>query len=64
MRIVFIGCVESSYLFLKELIKNNIEIAGVVTKKESSFNSDFCDLSLICEENDIEYIHIQQKKVL
>ena len=59
MRIVFIGCVESSYLFLKELIKNNIEIAGVVTKKESSFNSDFCDLSLICEENDIDYIHIK-----
>lgn len=59
MRIVFIGCVQSSYLFLEKLIEHNIEIAGVVTKKESGFNSDFCDLSLLCEKNEIDYIHIK-----
>lgn len=59
MRIVFIGCVQSSCLFLEELIRNNMDIVGVVTKKESNFNSDFCDLSLLCEKNSIDYIHIK-----
>lgn len=59
MKIVFVGCVQSSYLFLKELINNDIEIAGVITKKESNFNSDFCDLSILCEKHGIDYIHVK-----
>ena len=50
MNILFIGCVESSYILLKELIDNSAKICGVVTKKESNFNSDFCDLASLCIE--------------
>lgn len=33
MRILFIGCVESSYILLKKLIVLRAEIVGVITKK-------------------------------
>lgn len=59
MRIIFIGCVQSSYLFLKALIKNKENVVGVITKKESNYNSDYCDLSKLCEDNEIDYIHIR-----
>lgn len=59
MRIIFIGCVQSSYLFLETLIKNNENIVGVITKKESNYNSDYCDLSVLCENNEIDYIQIK-----
>lgn len=48
MKICFIGCVEFSAHALKKLIaleaKGVCEIVGVITKKESSFNSDFVDI--------------------
>lgn len=60
MNILFIGCVESSYILLKELIDNSAKICGVVTKKESNFNSDFCDLASLCINHSIEYIYAEQ----
>lgn len=54
MKILFIGCVQSSYILLKELINNGSEICGVVTKKKSQFNSDFCDLTPLSITNNIE----------
>jgi len=57
MRILFIGCVESSYILLNELIHQGYEICGVVTKKESKFNSDYCDLTSLCISNEIEYFY-------
>lgn len=50
---VFVGTVQSSFVLLKELLSINAEIIGVVTKKESQFNADFCDLSPLCLEYDI-----------
>lgn len=58
MRVIYIGCVESSYVFLKALIENKTEIVGVITKESSSFNSDFVDITPLCKEADIPYIFV------
>ncbi len=58
MKIIFIGCVRSSELFLKKLIEIKADIAGVVTKQESKFNADFSDLGIVCRENSIEYLYV------
>ena len=54
MRVLFIGCVKSSYVLMDELLKNNINIVGVVTKKISRLNSDFADLSPLCNEYNVD----------
>ena len=43
MRILFVGCVESSYLELKLLLEHNKNIVGIITKEASNFNADFVD---------------------
>lgn len=58
MKILFIGCVESSYVFLNVLIKNKASIAGVITKEKSSFNADFRDITPLCKNNNIPYIYV------
>lgn len=58
MRILFIGCVRSSEIFLEKLIEINAEIVGVITKSESKFNSDFVDLGEVCREQKIDYIYV------
>ncbi|RDB42158.1 formyl transferase [Halomonas sp. DQ26W] len=54
MRICLIGCVEFSGWALKRLFELEsvgiCTVAGVITKKASSFNADFCDLSGCVEE--------------
>jgi methionyl-tRNA formyltransferase len=51
MRIAFIGCVESSEHFLKALTAmESVEIVGVVTRERSEFNSDFADLTPMCNQ--------------
>lgn len=55
LRVLFIGCVEASKIFLEVLLKYKVNIVGVVTKKESNFNADFVDLAPICEKNHIKY---------
>lgn len=59
MRIVFIGCVRSSEIFLLKLIDIKADLAGVVTKAESKYNADFSDLGEICRKNGIDYIQIR-----
>lgn len=59
MKILFIGCVESSYVFLKALIENHKEIIGVITKESSAFNADFVDITPLCKDNDIPYIFVK-----
>lgn len=58
MRIVYIGTVEFSKKALEKLISLKADIVGVLTKRKSSFNHDFADLSDICRKNDIpcEYV--------
>lgn len=58
MRILFIGTVEFSYKALKKLISLNANIVGVCTKKKSNFNSDFRDLTPLCEKSNISYKYI------
>lgn len=55
MRILYIGCVQSSYLLLKKLVELRANIIGVITKKESKINADFVDLVPLCEENGIDF---------
>jgi methionyl-tRNA formyltransferase len=58
MRIGLIGCVKSSERALKTLLTiPNVEVAAVVTRKSSQFNNDFCDLSSICEHENIPYYY-------
>lgn len=59
MRILFIGCVQSSYIFLKKLLDIRADIAGVITMQESAFHSDFIDLAPLCVENGIEYLYVR-----
>lgn len=58
MRILLVGCVQSSKLFLEKLIEIDANIVGVVTKKESKQNADFVDLGIICEKYQIDYKYI------
>jgi len=55
MKIVFIGSVELSKHILQKLINLKANIVGIVTKKTSSFNADFVDLSEIANNNNIPY---------
>lgn len=58
MKAVFIGCVESSAVFLKILIEQKADIVGVITKKESKVNADFVDLSEISQKNKIPCLYV------
>lgn len=59
MRIVFIGCVKSSYIFLKTLLENKCNVVGVITKEKSDFNADFTDLTPLCKEHNIPFIYVK-----
>lgn len=59
VKILFIGCVESSYLLLKKLIENKSEVVGVITKKNSRFNADFFDLAPLCIQHQISYHYVE-----
>ncbi|CDD00722.1 formyltransferase family protein [Waltera sp.] len=58
MRIFYIGCVKSSYVFLKELLENDADVVGVITKETSSFNADFVDMAPLCKKYGIPYLFI------
>lgn len=55
MRIVYIGSVIFSAKALEKLLSIKSNVVGVVTKKESVFNSDFFDLSPIAQSNCIPF---------
>lgn len=57
MRIVFIGCVKSSEMFLQKLVDIQANVVGVVTKKKSKYNSDAADIGKFCEVNGLDYIY-------
>lgn len=59
MKIVFIGTVEFSKAMLEKLISLKADIAGVMTKRASAFNSDFSDLSNIAKQNGIPFKHAE-----
>lgn len=55
MRICFIGCVRSSQKLLQVLLDHRKQIVGVVTRKKSEYNADFCSLAPQCEQNNIPF---------
>lgn len=56
MKVILIGVVYFSQEMFKEILKNKqVEIVGVLTKKKSKFNSDFIDLSIICQKENIDW---------
>ena len=57
MRIIYIGSVELSANLLKTLISEKVNIVGICTKKNSNFNSDHFDLSLIAKSSSIPFIY-------
>ena len=59
MKIVFIGSVEFSKLALKKIIDCNANVVGVCTKKYSSFNSDFADLTPECKNAKIPIKYVK-----
>ena len=52
-KILFIGTVEFSYRALSTLIENKFDVVGVLSKKESNFNSDYYDLTPLAKANNI-----------
>lgn len=59
MKILFIGTVQFSYKALEKLIELKAEIVGVCTKDKSSFNSDFADLTPLCNKNNIPFNSVE-----
>lgn len=59
MKILFIGTVQFSYKALEKLIELKAEIVGVCTKDKSSFNSDFADLTPLCNKNNIPFKSVE-----
>ena len=59
MRIVFIGSVKFSKSCLKKLIQIGAQPVGVCTLEKSSFNADWEDLSLICNQSNIPVRYVK-----
>ena len=59
MRILFIGCVESSYKLLSALIGRKKNIVGVITKEQSSFNADYVNLKPLCDHASIPCHYVE-----
>lgn len=59
MRILFIGCVKSSEIFLRDLIRIKENVVGVITKSQSKFNADFSDLGKLCREYEMDYLYVE-----
>lgn len=59
MKAVFIGCVESSAVFLSTLLEESADIIGIITKRESKINADFVDLTDIGKRNNIPCLYVE-----
>ncbi len=62
LRIVFIGCVESSRAALEALLalpSDTATIVGVITRRASSFNADFVDLFPLVQDRDIPLLYAE-----
>lgn len=54
MKILFIGSVHFSLIALQQVLAcPDANVIGVITKRESSFNADFCSLEGFAEQNNI-----------
>lgn len=56
MKIIVIGCVRFSHQVLKHLLSlqsSSIEVIGVITRRQSKINSDFCSLEPLADAHNI-----------
>ncbi len=60
MRILFIGSVIFSEKALETLLRIKANVVGVITKKKSTFNADFVDLSYIAVKNNIPCLYADE----
>ncbi len=54
-KIVFIGCLKSSYVILECLLNNNYMVDGIVTMDSSPMNADFHSLASLAKKYGIDY---------
>jgi methionyl-tRNA formyltransferase len=60
VKIVFIGSVEFSRNALQQVVTSpDAEVIGIITKRESSFNADFCSLEGIAGQYDIPCLSLE-----
>ena len=57
MKILYIGSVYFSKIILEKLIQLKVELVGVISKKESNFNSDFYNIIPIAKKNKIPFFY-------
>ena len=55
MKVLFIGTVKFSQSMLRVLIKEKVEIVGVVTSLDDGLNSDYSDLRPLCKKENIPF---------
>lgn len=55
MRIVVIGTVQFTLEMLQVIYQQNIELVGVVSRRNREYNSDYADLVPFCEHNKIAH---------
>jgi methionyl-tRNA formyltransferase len=61
MRVVFIGCVDFSRTALQTVLEQTeAEVVGIVTRKATRYNADFCSLEPLAREYDIPYLLADQ----
>lgn len=59
MRILFIGCVESSYRLLERLLLGRKNVVGVITRKGAGRHADFVDLGPLCRGHGVPVCHVE-----
>jgi len=63
MKIVFIGCVQFSLSMLQQLLKiTEAQVIGIVTREQSSFNSDFVSLAPLANQYNIPVFFAQKNE--
>lgn len=63
IKILFIGTVNFSQKALSCLIDHKFDVIGIITKKESNYNTDFFDLSPLAKKNNIPVIYRNEKNI-
>lgn len=61
-RVVLIGCVHSTEVAFRTLLSlrtSGVECVGLVTRRASSFNTDFIDLAVVAEVSGVEVLFIE-----
>lgn len=62
LRVVFIGCVESSLAALESLLEvSGMEVIGIVTRRESKYNADFISLVPLAQRQEIPVFLVENK---